>query len=229
MPVVKNVTEQVKGSKSAANVGDAAAEFDIEKGRVKLRNAAVSSPVVGLQGGGTMQLDGSEVDLRVVAAPLADWRDNLKSTKIPIVSNVAGELAGGLQKMLNAATGALLYEFRVQGSVEKPEVIAVPTPVLTDTAAFVFERMLAPPKKDQRPIDSSAANANEQRTSPARPRGNAMNESIARTSSARRPARHTRASARHVIPSGVIRPEGSRGGESLSTPEIPRSLKLPRG
>ena len=55
--------------------------------------------------------------------------------------------------MLNAATGALLYEFRVQGAVNKPEVIAVPTPVLTDTAAFVFEKMLVPPKKDQRPID----------------------------------------------------------------------------
>ena len=153
MPVVKHVTEQVKGLKGAANVGDAAAEFEIEKGRLKLRNAAVSSPIVGLQGGGTLLLDGSEVDLRVVAAPLADWRDNLKATNIPVVSNVAGELAGGLQKMLNAATGALLYEFRVQGSLEKPQVVAVPTPVLTDTAAFVFERMLAPPKKDQRPID----------------------------------------------------------------------------
>ena len=153
MPVVQNVTDQIKGAKGAANVGDAAAEFDIEKGRVKFRNAAVSSPVVGLQGGGTMQLDGSAIDINVVAAPLADWRDNLKSTKIPVVSNVAGEVAGGLQKMLNAATGALLYEFRVQGSLEKPQVIAVPTPVLTDTAAFVFERMLVPPKKDQRPID----------------------------------------------------------------------------
>jgi hypothetical protein len=153
MPVIKNVTEQLKGLKGAANVGDAAAEFDIEKGRITFRNAAVSSPAVGLQGGGTMLLDGNEIDLRVVAAPLADWRESLKSTKIPVVSNVAGELAGGIQKMLNAATGALLYEFRVQGSLDKPEVIAVPTPVLTDTAAFVFERMLTPPKKDQRPIE----------------------------------------------------------------------------
>ena len=153
MPVVKQVTEQIKGLKGAANVGDAAAEFDIEKGRIKFRNAAVSSPVVGLQGGGTMTLDGSELDLRVVAAPLADWRENLKSTKIPVVSKVAGEVAGAIQQMLNAATGTLLYEFRVQGEVDRPEVIAVPTPVLTDTAAFVFGKMLTPPKKDQRPID----------------------------------------------------------------------------
>jgi hypothetical protein len=100
-----------------------------------------------------MTLDGKELDLRVVAAPLADWRENLKSTKIPIVSNVAGALAGGLQKMLNVATGVLLYEFRVQGSVDRVELVAVPTPVLTDSAAFVFEKMLVPPKKDQRPID----------------------------------------------------------------------------
>ena len=153
MPVVKNVTEQVKGLKGAANVGDAAAVFAIEDGRVTLSDAAVSSPVVGLQGGGTLALDGSAIDLNVVAAPLADWRENLKSTNIPIVSDVVGEVAGGIQKMLNAATGALLYQFRVQGSVDRPEIIAVPTPVLTDTAAFVFGKMLSPPKKDQRPID----------------------------------------------------------------------------
>jgi hypothetical protein len=135
-----------------------------------LRNAAISSPVVGLQGGGTMTLDGKELDLRVVAAPLADWRDNLKSTKIPIVSNVAGELAGGLQKMLNAATGALLYEFRVEGSVDRPEIIAVPTPVLTDSAAFVFEKMLVPPKKDQRPIDLIHREQQRQRDATPAPR-----------------------------------------------------------
>jgi hypothetical protein len=108
--------------------------------------------VVGLQGGGTIDFSG-DLDLRVVAAPLADWRENLKGTKIPVVSDVVGGVAGVLQKMLNKATGTLLYEFRVGGTVKKAEVVAVPTPVLTDAAAFVFGKMMSPPAKDQRPLD----------------------------------------------------------------------------
>ena len=54
---------------------------------------------------------------------------------------VAGELAGGIQKMLNAATGALLYEFRVTGSLDKHQVIAVPTPVLTDVVSIVISAL----------------------------------------------------------------------------------------
>jgi hypothetical protein len=107
---------------------------------------------VGLQGGGTIDFSG-DLDLRVVAAPLADWRESLKETKIPIVSDVVGGAAGILQKALNKATETFLYEFRVGGSVKKPQVIAVPTPALTDAAAFVFGKMLAPPQKDQRPLD----------------------------------------------------------------------------
>ena len=67
--------------------------------------------------------------------------------------DVAGEVAGAVQKLLNSATGTLLYEFRVTGNVrDKLEIVTVPTPALTDTAAMVFGRMLHP-RKDQRPLD----------------------------------------------------------------------------
>ena len=89
----------------------------------------------------------------MVAAPLADWRDKLMETKIPIFSDVAGVVAGGLQKLLNSATGALLYEFRIEGTVKQPSVTTVPTPALTDAAAYVFGRMLEPPKQASRPRD----------------------------------------------------------------------------
>lgn len=151
LPVLKEIFGNVKGLRQAATVGDAAAVFDIADGNIKLRDAAVSAPVLGLQGSGTVSLDG-KLDLTVIAAPLADWRDKLKATRVPIVSDVAGQVAGGIQKILNAATGTLLYQFRVEGDVKKAVVTTVPTPVLTDAAAFVFERMLAP-KKDQRPLD----------------------------------------------------------------------------
>src|SRR5262249_30211721 len=136
----------------AATVGDAATVFDVADEQILLRDAAVSAPILGLQGGGDVGLNGS-LDLHVVAAPLADWRDRLRDTKIPIVSNVAGEIAGAVQKLLNTATGTLLYEFRVSGNLHEKAIIdTVPAPVLTDTAATVFGRMLNP-QHGQRPLD----------------------------------------------------------------------------
>jgi hypothetical protein len=92
------------------------------------------------------------LDLDVVAAPLADWRDKLKDTRIPIISGITSEVAGGIQKLLNTATGALLYEFRVGGDLKDVKVTAVPTPVLTDAAALVFGKMLNA-RKDERPLE----------------------------------------------------------------------------
>ena len=152
IPVLRALTQNIKGIEDTANMGDAAAFFTIADGKIRLRDAAVNSAVLGLQGGGTIGLDGT-LDLDIVAAPLADWRERLAATKIPIVSDVFAEVVGGVQKLLNTATGTLLYEFRVDGPAKAARLTAVPTPVLTDTAAFVFGKMLSPPKKDQRPLD----------------------------------------------------------------------------
>jgi hypothetical protein len=108
---------------------------------VTLPQAAISAPVLGLTGSGQATFDG-ELDLQVVAAPLADWKDQMKRTKIPVVSDVAGEVLGGLQAMINAASKTLLYEFKVTGVVGTPKVETVPTPVLTEGVAKVFGAML---------------------------------------------------------------------------------------
>jgi hypothetical protein len=151
IPVMKDIFGAV-GLKQAATVGDGAALFDVADGTVTLRDAAVNAPALGLQGGGKISLVDGKLDLNVVAAPLADWRDKLKETKIPIISDVAGEVIGGVQKLLNTATGTLLYQFKIGGTAKKVAVTPVPAPVLTNTAAFVFGKMLAP-QKDQRPLD----------------------------------------------------------------------------
>jgi hypothetical protein len=151
LPVLREIFQSVR-LKQAATVGDGAAVFEIADGVVTLRDAGISAPVLGLQGGGKVSFEGT-IDANVVAAPLADWRDKLKETKIPIVSNVAGEIAGAVQKLLNTATGTLLYEFRVSGNVsEKVNIETVPTPVLTDAAALVFGKMLNP-RRGEHPLD----------------------------------------------------------------------------
>ena len=66
----------------------------------------------------------------------------IKEGAIPIISDVAGEVAGGIQKMINAASKTLLYEFRVTGTTKKPKIETVPAPALTDGVAKVFGAMM---------------------------------------------------------------------------------------
>jgi hypothetical protein len=146
--VIRDIVALIPGMRDSMNAGQAAATFEIRDSTVILSNAAVSSPALGLQGNGKVGFDGA-LDLRVVAAPLADWKDKMKRTGIPILSDAAGEVVGGIQKLLNGATKAILYEFRVSGIVGKPQVSTVPAPVLSDATAKLFGRMIAPPKNEQ--------------------------------------------------------------------------------
>ena len=131
-------------------VGEAAGVFDIAEGALVLRNAAVSSPALGVVGSGTIGLTGEKrLDLRIIAAPLGDWRDKVRQTNVPILSDVAGEVFGAVQHLVNSATSALLYEFRVTGTVADRKVAAVPVPVLTEPAAVLFGRMLRGDKDHQ--------------------------------------------------------------------------------
>jgi hypothetical protein len=142
IPVFGNVATEANVARDALRAGGAAAFVEVSGGVVHVRHAAVSSPALGLQGWGTLALRDAALDLDVVAAPLGDWERQLKRLKVPIVSDVAGAVAGAMQKALNTATSKLLYEFRVTGTPRAPRVTAVPTPVLTETAAMVFEAML---------------------------------------------------------------------------------------
>lgn len=151
VPVVADIVSGMKLPKSTATLGEGAATFRIHDQIVELDHAAMSAPAVGLQGTGMVRFDGA-LDLRVIAAPLADWKADLKRTGIPILSDVTGEIAGGIQKILNGATRAVLYEFRVGGRLPHPEVQTVPAPILHDGAAKLFGGMISP-KKGERLID----------------------------------------------------------------------------
>jgi len=148
LPVFSNVSAQIKGLKSATTLGDAAASFEISNGELHLTHAAVNSNVLGVQGSGTINLLDGKINGDVVAAPLADWKEKVNQMRIPLI----GDVAGGIQKMLNSATGSLLYAFRVTGTLKDVKVAAIPAPVLTDTAATVFGHMIKP-LKDERPLD----------------------------------------------------------------------------
>ena len=96
-----------------------------------------------------MSLHDQSLDLDIIVAPLGDWRKRLRDTEIPIFSQVAGELVGTLQKIVNAATSHLLYAFRVKGTLNDPKISAIPAPILTEGAANLFGLMLKGGRSDK--------------------------------------------------------------------------------
>lgn len=141
VPVIDDISGSTKIKNSALTAGQAAAIFEIKNQVVDLKQAAISAPVLGVQGSGKIGFDG-QLNVVAVAAPLADWKDQLKRTKIPIISDVAGEVAGGLQKIINTASQTLLYEFKITGNASKPKIETVPAPVITDGVAKLFGSMI---------------------------------------------------------------------------------------
>jgi hypothetical protein len=137
-------------------VGDAAGVFHIANQMITLDSAAINSPLMGLQGSGTIGFDKS-IDLAIVAAPFGDWRDKMAEAGIPIV----GDILGAVQQLLNTAQGALLYQFRVTGTASNPVKSVVPAPIITNSLALLFGQML------QR--DSNGQLLNEVRASTSQP------------------------------------------------------------
>lgn len=140
LPILKRVVDQVKVAREALTAGEAAARFEVESQTVRLRRAAINAPVLGLQARGTIKFDGT-LDLNVIATPLADWKEKVSGTNIPIVSDVAGAVAGTVQRGVNAATRNFLYQFSVTGPVSDPKITPIPVPILTKGAANLFDAM----------------------------------------------------------------------------------------
>jgi hypothetical protein len=128
-------------NKDAAKVGQAAARFRIATREIEFKPVAVSAPVLGLRGEGKMNFDG-KLDFKAVAAPLADWKNQLQKTKIPLLDSVGAELVGGVQNVLDSTTGKLLYQFKVTGNRSKPVVTPQPVPVLTEDGTKLLKEMI---------------------------------------------------------------------------------------
>ena len=133
-PVLEDVAGRANARPDALTASTVRGDFVLREKVFTLANASVSAPLFGVQGDGTIGMDG-KLNLRVIAAPLADWKEQIKRTKVPIVSDVAGEIFGAFQGILNGAQRTLLYEFKVGGTVKERKIEAVPAPVLTEGVA----------------------------------------------------------------------------------------------
>lgn len=143
VPILSQLATAAHISNADFTGSEAAAAFNVSDLTVHLTNAAISAPAIGIQGDGNVKFNG-DTHLHVVVAPLADWRQKLKSTGIPLL----GDAAGALQTILNRATRFLFYEFHVTGNIRDPKVTAVPVPILTKTSGRLFAGMLRTERKE---------------------------------------------------------------------------------
>lgn len=141
LPLLKVLVSRVKLAREALTASEAAAMFDIADRKISISKAALNSPALGLQGKGTVDFDGN-LDLDIFAAPFGDWERQLRKTNLPLVSDLAGSFAGGVQRLVGAATGQLLFEFQVNGTTREPRIAAVPAPILTEPVAHVLGKMM---------------------------------------------------------------------------------------
>ncbi len=148
IPVLEDVVPVVRHDE-AKTIGDAAGLFSIADETITLKDVAINSPALGLQGSGTIGFDKS-LNLEAVATPLGDWGDKVKQLNIPLVSDIAGDIIGGIQKVVNTAQRGLLYEIHVTGTTDHPVVEKTVAPAITDSVALLFGKMLQPDGKPHR-------------------------------------------------------------------------------
>src|SRR5205823_3236877 len=67
-----------------------------------------------------------------------------KEARVPFLSDVAGDVLGGAQRLFNVAQGALFNSIHVTGTIAAPQIEDEPVPVLSDSFKLLFGRMLQP-------------------------------------------------------------------------------------
>ena len=58
------------------------------------------------------------------------------------MSDLAGNFAGGVQRLVSAAANQLLFQFKVSGTCSDPKVDTVPSPIITENAAQLLAKMI---------------------------------------------------------------------------------------
>jgi hypothetical protein len=142
LPVLGDLAQKVNpGFKPVGQVGDGGAVFTVDHGVVHMSKIAVSSPLLGVQGYGDLGIKPpNALNLKLVIAPLGDWKEQLKKTGIPLISQIAGTF----QQAIDTVSQKLLYNFHVTGTVQKPSIEPIPAPILTKEAKALFRNMIEP-------------------------------------------------------------------------------------
>jgi hypothetical protein len=137
IPVLRDLLIAM-GNPAGSTVGEAAAVFNASHSVVNLDHTGASSPVLGIQGSGTIGFD-QKIDMVFVATPLADWAKDVKGAGF--ISDAGAAIVGKIQDAVNNAQKGL-YQLRVTGNLTpKPDVTPVAIPFLSDKMTPLFQKM----------------------------------------------------------------------------------------
>jgi hypothetical protein len=135
IPILKDIVMAMKMD-NATTVGEAAAIYDINRSVISFAKMDANSPALGVDGQGTMSFD-QKVKMEFVCTPLADWQKDAKNAGILGQAQI---IIGKAQDIVNKAQRQL-YTFRVSGDVDKPKLVPVAIPALSDNAPAFFDKM----------------------------------------------------------------------------------------
>lgn len=135
IPVMKGIADDTN-VREAMTVGDAAGIFDIANGAIHLHPAAVSAPLLGVEGSGDITFDG-RLNLNLIATPLGKWGDKIDLGDNGVISGFVDTI----QKGVNVATQQALYDVHVGGTPNHAIIDAIPAPFLTRQAVGLVNFM----------------------------------------------------------------------------------------
>jgi|GEM_PF-4574920 len=142
VPVLAQLAGKVNSDfGKVGRVGDAAADFSMKGGTATFKQFAVSSPLLGIQGQGTVGLVADNpLNLSVSVAPLGDWKKQIDKTGLGGVFGI-GQIAGNVQNTLNQGTKEL-DGFLVTGPAAKPSIVPAIAKSIGGGANDVFGQMM---------------------------------------------------------------------------------------
>ncbi len=136
VPVLSDIANFLKIGKGMFVAENAFARFKVRDRKVIFDRLGVRTDVVRVRGQGEIGFD-EKLDLHLYVIGTGDWGQSIKSTGIPVVSDLAGALAGGAQSVIRGVT-TQFTSLRVTGTIAKPIVLPDPAPAITDTVKKLF-------------------------------------------------------------------------------------------
>lgn len=136
VPVLGQIVEELKIGRDLFVAKSADGRFKLGDQQVTFDRIAVHTSALQICGTGTMGFDKC-LNFSVYADAAANWEKDIKQAKIPLLSDVAGLLAGGTQKVIGAVSKELTH-LRVTGTIDQPQVMPQPVPGITKNLARLF-------------------------------------------------------------------------------------------
>jgi hypothetical protein len=112
-----------------------AADIEIDKGKILVRNLTMQSPAVNAAGAGTIDLNRDQLQIKIGLQPLGTVDSLVR--RIPLL----GKILTGKEKSL------VVYSLEISGSLSNPQVKNVPFKNIGKSALGYLERMVFSPER----------------------------------------------------------------------------------